>query len=118
MRMRNLVLAFVTLALACGIGAAHACEEGMLVDYGGQSCYEGWNDYQRAQRPQPLPVCPDWHDETPGPLADHCPLVQAPPVPAPVPDWHDEAPRLSPATSLPLSVAGVEDRKTRGVEQT
>jgi hypothetical protein len=89
----------------------------MLVDYGGQSCYEGWNEYQRAQQPQPLAACPDWHDETPGALADHCPLVQAPPVPAPAPDWHDEAPRLSPATASPLPTA-VENTQAQRNEET
>lgn len=88
------------LALIVAVGSAQACEDGMLVDYGGQSCYEGWNEYQRAQEPPSIADCPDWNDETPGALADHCPLVLAPPAPEKMPDWHDEAPRLLPLPTV------------------
>lgn len=102
MNRRTRILLCVVVALAAsGVGTAHACEDGMLVDYGGQSCYEGWNDYRRAQPQESLATCPDWHDETPGALAAHCPLVRAPAAPESTPDWHDEAPRLLRAAKLP-----------------
>ncbi len=87
-------------ALMVGAAGAHACEVGMLVEHAGQLCYEGWNDYPRAQEPSPVADCPEWHDETPGALAEHCPLVMAPPAPEKMPDWHDEAPRLPPLPTV------------------
>ena len=102
------ILTGYMIVLIAASSGAQACDATLLVDDGGQSRYEGRHDYRQIDPPA-LSDCPDWHDETPGKLADHCPLVQAAPPPVPPPDWYDEAPRLLAAPAPPLPELTVLD---------
>ena len=109
----NPILVFAAVAIASGIASTHACEDRVHADYGGQSCHEGWREYPDMRARDPIADCPDWHDETPGALGEHCPLVQAQPAPQAMPDWFDEAPRLPPTLAAPLPPIGIDHMTTQ-----